>query len=245
MARPKEVIIVLSEQEINRLEFDKVGRTLLANDDIFVLSIDQLKTNKLIENLRLKGLFRRGLVLAKSPYGENSYEEIANASYAFAIEKYMYFSQLCNLLGAKEVIVKRLDKITRTRVRSLNLIALLATQIQEVSIADKDLSKLQSQINIKDVFTGGKPKIKDARALLETKNLLGDSNMVSLLEIKQQFDNRIISRELTLNLSNESKRIIDIAGKIKLPNFLSEITSSFHSAIKNSAEYALTIDIKF
>ena len=244
-ARPKMIIFVLGEPEIDRLGYEKFGRELLTNDDVLILSIDVSKSNKLIKILKSRGLYSRGQVLAKSPYGADSYEEITNASYAFAVEKYMYFSQLCNILGAKEVTVQRLDKVSRSGTKSLDFMAMISGQKQELSIKDKDLNKLQSQISIKDVFVGGTPNIREAQVFLEKNNLLGDETMLSLLEIRQQTANPISSRQLTLNLSNESKKIIDVVGKIRLPTYLSEITSSFNSTIRNSVEYMLTMEVKF
>lgn len=244
-SRPKEMIFILGEEEIRRLEYESSGRGLLSNEDILVISIDQPSSAKIINNIKLRGLFRRGVVLIKSPYEDENYEEIADAAYGFAIEKYMYFSQFCNLLGATEVVIQKIDKITKRGKKSLDLLAKLPSGQQEFKAEDKELSKLHSQIHIKDVFRGGEPKLDEAESLLRKKKLLGDATMYSLLEIRRQAASPILARQLTLNLSKETKRIIEIAGKIRPPKFLSEITASFESAEKNLAEYTLTLEVKF
>ncbi len=242
---PKDLVFILGEKEISRLEYDIVGRELLSNEDILVLSVDQIKANKLIANLKSRGIFKRNLVLAKSPYDDDNYEDITNALYEFAVEKYMYFSQFCNLLGAKEVTVQRLDKITKSKIRSLELIAKLTTGQQELLVKDQDLSKLHSQIQVNDVFLGGAPNLEEAANLLREKRLLGDTTMLSLLEIRKQTSNPISTRQLTINLSNESKKIVDVVAKIRLPKFLSEIVANFNAVEKKSAEYTLTLEVKF
>lgn len=242
--RSKTIIFILNESEISHLEYEKEGRKLLSNDDVLILSTDDGKSSKLIKMLKSSGLYNRGNVLAKSPYGIDRYEEIANANYAFAIEKYVCFSQFCNLLGAKEVTVERLDKVSKSGTKSLNLVALISGQAQQFSIKDNDLNKLHSQISIKDVFGGGSPNIEKAKTFLKNNNLLGDATMLSLLDIRKQ-DNSITSRQLNLNLSNETKRIFDVVGKIKLPTYLSEVSSGFNATIQSSVEYMLTLEVKF
>ncbi len=244
-ARPKELVFILGEQEIDRLDYDPVGRELLANEDILVVSIDQTKSSKLIDNLKSRGVFRRSVVLAKSPYDDENYEDITHAMYEFAVEKYMYFSQFCNLLGAKEVTVQRLDKIMRSQIKSLELIAKLTTGQQEILAKDQELNKLHSQIHVRDVFSGSTPNMEEAEKLLREKRLLGDTTMFSLLNIRRQTSNPISNRQLTLNLSNESRKIIDIVAKIRLPKFLSEIGANFNTVEKKSAEYTLTLEVKF
>ena len=243
-SRPKEVIFILGEEEIRNLEYDSIGRKLLSNDDILVISIDKPGSTKTVANIKLRGLFQRGLVLIKSPYEDENYEEITNAGYGFAIEKYMYFSQFCNLLGAKEVTVQRLDKIMKTGSKSLEFLAKLPPGQQKLLVKDEELRKFESSIHLKDNFQGGEPKLVEAESILRDKKLLGDVALRSLLEIRQQ-SNLISARQLTLNLSKETKRIIEIAGKIKPPKFLSEIVASFEYVEKNLAEYTLTLEVKF
>lgn len=243
--RPKELIFILGEQEISRLEYDGSGRNLLSNEDVLIISIDSSRPSKILSKIKYRGLFRRGIVLIKSPYDDENYEEITNAAYEFAVEKYMYFSQFCNLLGAKEVTVQRLDKITKKEMKSLEFIANLPAGQQEILAKDKELSKIHSQIHIRDVFEGGVANVDGAEALLHKKKLLGDSTMNSLLEIRRQVANPISSRQLTLNLSKETKRIIEIAGKIRPPQFLSEVTTNFETVEKNLAEYSLTLQVTF
>ena len=141
-SRPKEVIFILGEEEIRNLEYDSIGRKLLSNDDILVISIDKPGSTKTVANIKLRGLFQRGLVLIKSPYEDENYEEITNAGYGFAIEKYMYFSQFCNLLGAKEVTVQRLDKIMKTGSKSLEFLAKLPPGQQKLLVKDEELPLL-------------------------------------------------------------------------------------------------------
>jgi len=244
-ARPIEIIFILGEQEINRLEYDSEGRKLLTNEDVLILSIDKPRASKLTGNLKSRGLFRRGIVLAKSPYEDEHYAEITNAAYEFAIRKYMYFSQLCNLLGAKEFTVQRLDTIINKKMYSFEGIGKLTSYQQELLAKDQQLSKLYSQIQIKDEYQGGEPNFSEAKAFIESKRLKGDATINSLLDIRRQTDNPIVKRQLILDLSNEFKRIIEIAGKIRPPRFLSEIVANFNAVEKKTAEYKIIFEVKF
>lgn len=244
-ARPIEIIFVLGEQEINRLEYDSEGRKLLTNQDVLIISIDEAKRKKLISNLKSRGLFRRGIVLAKSPYDDENYSEITDAAYEFAVEKYMYFSQLCSLLGAKEFTIQRLDTIINKKIYSFEGTGKLTSHQQELLAKDQQLSKLYSQIQIKDEFKGGEPNFGEAEIFIENKRLKGDPAINSLLSLRKQTDNPVLTRQLTLDLSNEFKRIIEITGKVRPPRFLSEIVASFSAVEKKSAEYKIILEIKF
>jgi hypothetical protein len=245
-AKSKPIIFILNNAEIRRLEYDTSGgRNLLSNDNILFLSIDDNKPSRLIKKLVSGGLYTKGNILAKSPYGADKYEEITNANYAFAVEKYMYFSLFCNLLGAKKVTVQRLDKVSKSGTKSLDLIALISGHSPQISTKDTDLANLQYQIQIEDSFLGSKPALPQAQSFLVKNNLLGDTTMLSLLEIRKQTGNPIKSKKLSLNLSNETKRIFEIVGKIKIPTYLSEFSVRFNSTIHNSVEYMLTLEVKF
>jgi len=85
-----------------------------------------------------------------------------------------------------------------------------------------------------------------AESFLREHRLLGDSIMRSLLEIQRSTDNPIKSRELTLSLSTEVKRVINIVAKLssRIPAFL-DAEGNYRNVTREATEYSLIVQVNF
>ena len=71
-----------------------------------------------------------------------------------------------------------------------------------VKIENEELDSFQSKLTLTDIFKGGSPDVPAARELLRQTGLSGDAYMRTLLDIRQNPNNPIKSRQLRLNNGN-------------------------------------------
>lgn len=245
MKKNFSIILVLDPDEIKRLEYDEVGKYLFANHDILIIPRTFDSKDNFLKNLTARGLLSHRNALLKSPYDENNFQELAEAHLAFALEKSTYFSLFCNHLGAKEVVVEQIENSSKSGKVIYNVEANTLEVNGKVEGEDEQIDILKSRLSLHDVFVGGEPQIDKAHALLERYKLLGDSSMMSLLEIQRHKINPISSRKLSLDLSRESKHLFSIAGSIKFPTLLSEFQGSLKRITQQSTDFVLTITVNF
>ncbi len=239
------IILVLDSDEIKRLEYDEIGKYLFTNQDMLIIPRTFDSKDRFLKNLAARGLLSHRTVLLKSPYDETNFQELSEAHLAFALEKSTYFSLFCNHLGAREVVVEQIENSSRSGKVIYNVEANTLEVNGKVEGENEQVDILKSRLSLHDIFAGGEPQIDKAQALLEKYKLLGDSSMMSLLEIQRFKTNPITSRKLSLDLSRESKHLFNIAGNIKLPGLLSEFQGSLKKITQQSTDFVLTITVNF
>lgn len=239
----KKVLLVLNKIDIERLAYEPGGPDILLNDEVLTIDYNTEESYPLLDNLRSRNLLNKGAILIQSPYDPNSYAAADIAIQDFAHEKHFVFTYFCSLLGAKEVQTEQLDIETEEASTSASVEGKLLKAKPNVKIDKNSYEQLTKRLSVHDKYNGGDPDLTAAEKLLREKRLLGDSNMMSLLNIRRS-SNKIISRIVNLSLTDESQTNLRIAASMKIPVFLS-INASHQKAIKKRIEYNLRLKVAF
>lgn len=243
----RKVILVLSEHDLERCAYEPHAAQALLDEETYVLPFPP-KTDESspdpLQNIVAAGLARPGAVLVQSPYEPDSYVEVTLATQRFALEKHMYFSLLCNLLGAKEVKVEQVDLRTRNGKTSLNTEAGRKMIGADLAIESEELDRFRAALELHDQFAGGAPDLAAAEDLLRRTGLRSDISMSSLLDMRRNPNNSVISRKLTFSLSSEAKSNLHVVGRLKLPAFVT-VSSDYTKVVKEDHEYTLTVVVRF
>lgn len=247
----RQAIYVLDECQFDNAMMSANADELCDNEDICVLEYPVRGDSEISQTLREKGNLKKGAVLIQSPYEKNRYVKFEDAAEQLALDKFMYFSHFCQILGASQVkvlIAQRVSKKHKFEAR-LEGDMLMPTGKGKGKV-DLDMQKFQetiSQMSFHDEFAGGAPDVRSAEILLANKGLQGDANINSLLLARRHEGNKMLSRKLDINLNEEVQNTLQtvISFNMLLPTTALSLKSSFARDVEELYEYRLTVEVKF
>lgn len=245
----RKVILVLNQHDLEKCAYEVDAARALLDEEAYVLRFPvgiQDHPPAALQNLLDAGLARSGGMLVQSPYDADTYEDALLASQRFALAKHMYFSNLCMLLGAKEVSVDQVEvrmRSSETTVDAGGKRHGVGAQVTAES-KEKEKEKFQAQMNLRDEFEGGPPDVTAAERLLRRTGLWSDPNMRSLLEMRRDGSNQLKARKLVLSLSSEAERNLNVVARLNVPTCLS-ISGEYKRVIHEQYDYLLTVLVRF
>ena len=203
-----------------------------------------LPQDDLAVRLDRRGIASPGSVLIQSPYDPDEYAGEADASDSFALQKVAIFTRLCQLLGAKEVEVEVLEdesthKQYRAQARGGKGPVTATGHVQHDAH-----NSVASNISWVDTYSGGSADLKGALALLAAHNLYGDPTLASLVQAGDSAANRQQTRRLTVDLTRESKKALEIAAGLKIPAAFSA-SATFKRNLTAQSHYRITYRVQF
>lgn len=243
----RKAILVLQQHDLEKCAYEPGAAQSLLDEEAYVLQFPvrpQGELSMALRNIVDSGLARPGTMLVQNPFEPDTYEEASLAPQRFALAKHMYFSSLCMHLGAKEVIVEQIDLRTRTGKTSIDAQGERHGVKGQVSVEAEELERFRAQMNLRDEFAGGPPDIAAADLLLRRTGLLADPNMRTLLEMRRDGANQLLSRKLVLNLSNEAKSNLNVVGRLKIPAFV-KLSVEYDRIVQEQQDYTLTVFVRF
>jgi hypothetical protein len=243
----RRAIIVLQEHEIEKCAYEKGSGGILVDSEAYVLPFpvsDRPNMPMALQNILNKNQARPGTMLIQSPFDLDVYEEVSAATQQFALAKHMYFTILCQHLGAREVIVDQDAIKISIAEHTIKVKGDKNGCTAEAEIIKKEREKFSAKLKLHNKFTGGSPNLEKAEQLLREKKLFADSSMKSLIEMRRYGANQITSQEIVLSLSSEANNNLKVVGKLKVPGFI-KLSASYESLLNNLYEYTLTVKVEF
>jgi hypothetical protein len=242
----RKAILVLQKYDIEKCKFEPGAAQTLLDDEAYVLELP-VSTHRegptALQNLIEAGLARPGAILVQSPYDTDTYEYLEHAARRFALAKHMYFSRLCQDLGAKEVIVEQSDLSIRREGTSSGIKAKRLGESAQAALETDELRKFRAEIHLRDEFTGGSPDLESAERMLRRTGLWADPNLRALLDMRRG-SNPLTARTLVLNLSSEAKNSLKIVGRLKLPTFLT-LSVEYDRLVQEQHDYTMRAVVRF
>lgn len=243
----RRVVLVLTQHDIEKSAYENGAARALQDEETYVVQFPVAASDDqplALRNITDSGLATPGRMLVQSPYDPNTYEDASLAAKRFAMDKHMHFSMLCQHLGAKEVLVKQIELKTQTGKSKLDLTAERHGVSAEVGITNEDLDSLRNELSLRQEFHGGSANIDAAEQLLRRTSLLADPGMKTLLELRRDGDNPLKTHEISLSLSSESRKRLEVAARLKIPQFV-RLTADYQRVCEEQHEYKLTVVVRF
>ena len=243
----RKAILVLQQQDLEKCAYEPGAAQSLLDEEAYVLQFPVRLAGDMsmaLRNIVESNLARPGTMLVQSPFDPDVYEEASLAPQRFALAKHMYFSTLCMCLGAKEVSVEQIDLRTRTGKTSVDVKGERLGTTAQISVEAEELERLRAQMSLRDEFVGGPPDVAAAEQLLRRTGLLADPNMRTLLEMRRDGANQLLTRKLTLSLSSEAKSNFNVVGRLKVPEFV-KLTAEYDRILQEQHDYTLTVFVRF
>jgi hypothetical protein len=243
LSKKRKAILVVSSHELERLEYTPQGNELLLSEQIYIFVPSHITHGSLEEKLDDRGLLEPGTLLLQSPYDTSDYVVLDDASSTFALTKYFHFTTLCGLLGAKEVTVEQIEvktlagkQIFKGSIDSLYVDG-------NIDVLNRTFEEMRNNIKLQSKFEGSEPDLEGAEAHLRQYRLLNDISMKSLVD-QRRGRNPIKSRHLTLSLSEEFRKSLQVVNDIKVPVY-ADLQAQAKETRKKVCEFALTIRVDF
>ena len=238
-AKKRKAILVLSPDELTQLEYTPGGNELLLSEQVYLLVPSDEIASSLEQKLENSGILEPGTLIIQNPYDTSDYVILDKASSTFSLAKYLHFTTLCGLLGAREVTVEQIEVKTSTgkQIFKGNLNSpYVAGKVEGQS---KTIEEIRNNIKLKSKFNGGEPNLDAAADHLRHYNLYHDISMKSLID-QRKGNNPIKSRELILNLSEESKKSFKAISDIKVPLY-ADLQAQIEQVRKEVYEFMLAV----
>ena len=108
---------------------------------------------------------------------------------------------------------------------------------------NRTFEEIRNKIKLQSKFGGGEPNLEEAEAHLRQYQLLNDISMKSLID-QRRGKNPIQSRELTLSLSEEFKRNLQVVADIKIPVY-ANVQAQVEKITREMYEFTLMIRVEF
>lgn len=256
----RRAIYILEDSHIDALEYEDGGPRILLSKEIQIVSYEQLMTDAqniaYLARIRNSNSFGATTLLVQSPFEADVYEELSDAPSNFAIEKYFKISEVCQLLGAKSLKIEEVQAREERRgaeARNRADVNLLHEGSGSISTTfEMEAAKqLKSKLSMHDTFHGSAPNPNAAKSVLRDAGIQ-DALLDSLIQQRSVETNLISGKSLTLSLSSESKRNLNVTidALMNGPAFLKKIIGvniegGLNAEHFSKLNYELTVTIKF
>ncbi len=241
----RQAILILDSDSAERLYEQPDGREIILDRELCVLTPPFDRRNKIVRDLIDNALDKPGIMLGQNPFYRNRYEDVLKIPQKFAIEKYFIFSSLCRFLGAKEVIIKEIEKNTDLMEEILRFDGEIYDSEFDSNLIKEKNDEVYRKLDIRLTFKGEKPDIEEAKSLLQRTHLINAPEMYSLIEMRKGQKNPLQSSRFVLNLSDETNNILQFIGNLRIPRFLTKIKTNYDKIVSEKKEYKLTLLVKF
>jgi hypothetical protein len=242
----RRFIIVLTQAEMDRCEYDVEGAELLRAPGVWLVpdSAAQADVNDpVVAALDRSGLLSAGNVLMQMPYDPDVYEPVEDAPKRAAERKHLIFTELCQLLGATRVRLEVVETQSEKGEGRVTLKGSTRSVSGDGAAEKKAADALAATMSLDDRYVGGEPEIRAAEQLLEATGLSADPLMRNLINVRK-VGNALHSRKYTVDLSRESSRQLKIAAQVKVPVFMS-LNATIQTLTPTAEKHRATYEVSF
>ncbi|NCT90983.1 hypothetical protein GXB85_08495 [Cellulomonas sp. APG4] len=237
----RQLLVVLTPEEA--VARDEARRRDLPHGTITVAA-PYFGDDARLARLEERGLLRPGAVLIQNPMDRDAYVPDDDADVRLAAEKAMHFAALCQVLGARRVAVTSM-KTTHVDVdRRADASGAARGVTAGLDIHGANVDSLAQKIDLEITFPGSRePDLVAGRELLARTGLEGDSTLANLLESRGYQRNPVLQRVLTVDLTAESRHVLDSAAKARAA--IGQMTLKGGRTVKKSSSYRVTYEVQF
>lgn len=242
----RRVILFSNENTLYQLQNDKTNRRFLTNNEIKVVSTNNISS--FLNQFRILGggLPQNNMMLVLSPFDDITYVEVSEAKNQIALYKLFNIIQLCGLLGAKSVEILNIKIHEKESNESISTNLQYGVVKGSLNSKMNDLNNLKNQIKLTTNFNGSEPNYEEGKKFLQEKRLNGDVFLSNLLEMR---NHNVVSSNPIKHITKEVcmtdnlQKTFDLVSKINFP--VGYFETSYQSVTKEKTEIFLTIKIDF
>lgn len=210
-SKPQAILAVDGADE--RLVRSDPNLAALLNDSgIFVLNLPasgQFEQH-LVSILKSLGLVKSPSLIIRDPYNPDRYFRAADLGVEMAKSKHRAYQDMCQLLGAKEVIVESINEVAQASERNSKISGSVdpgeGVEITgDRSVKNTFRKDLTEQFRLEQKHLGGHADLDAADEFMRSRSLHWDGDLSHLLDVVRNRENPPM--ELTLNFG--TKQAVD------------------------------------
>ena len=243
----RKIVLVLNQDEIDALDYEKGGSDLLLNKEIHILSSYPSKPGSAVQALIAEGIVTSGAVLVQNPFDKSLYHLESEAVEQIALAKLLHFSTLCGHLGAREIKIEQI-RIKKEKREATFLVegGIPVAGSGKLDKKREDLHSFAHQLSLIHEFAGSEPNVQAAIEFLEQIGLSNETIMQDMLN-KAQIPNKPKSSKINLNLTSEVHQNLKALAKLNLnaTKLPISLETNYDRKVHEQTEYTLTIAVKF
>ena len=240
-------IVTINRKDYNSGISSGKLRKIINNEQIKLIPIPvgekELK-DPLTVHLNELGLLDTEQILLHDIYEKDIFVPLDRFEKVMQLKKHMYFSLLCQILGATELKINEININTKQG----NMSFVVGGKAKNIPASIKgnyeNYTKLAAELELHDIFDGNKPDIEAAKDLLYKTGLYNDTQMLSILKARSVKSNMLKTRNLKINLSSEIKSQLSVVAKLGIPKILG-IETKFDKINTENEELVLNVTVKF
>jgi|26BtaG_2_1085354.scaffolds.fasta_scaffold06683_3 hypothetical protein len=237
----RENIVILSQQDFgDAMKTYEVGKFLL-NDEICYLvkpdDVAEVKQYPALQKLYKGRQLKPGNILILDDEENDSYlsyDSLLKRTVELQLNK---FNELCQLMGAKKVILSYISSTKENEKMKLEAEATVKGAFNaKTGVKSEIISNILGSMETVTVFTGNSiPNIDKAKKLMATGIFSNNNHITSFFDKACHIENRMISETVTVKLAEEVSKKLEVFAKIDAPIFKKSIGEVNFEKVKNAS----------
>lgn len=233
----RRIVITVTDDDYYVLQTEKEGIALLNQSNVAIVPVDTASDLDKFSILTERGTrFREGLILVLSPFNDFSYVELTEAKNLIAIEKMHLTIRLCQLLGATEVEIKRIEIIDEEKGEGISLEVEAASVSGQLESKLSDLRQLGRSMQVSAKFAGGFADKELSTKFLRENHLDSDQALRHIVGMRT-IPNSLTEIVQDISLTESLQSSFEILASLNLPEILQHLHLPTIKSVLSSKEY--------
>lgn len=218
----RENIVILSQQDFDQAMTTYELGSFLLDDNICYLvkpdKSDDVEKYPALQKLYKSKQLKTGNILILDNEVEDSYlpyDSLLKKTVELQLSK---FTELCQLVGAKKVVLSYVSKTKENE--SMKLGAEATTKVVNIKAGVKSeiVRDVLGSMETVTIFAGNsQPNIEKAKKLMATGIFSNNGNIISFFSKACNIENRMVSESVTVKLAEEVSKKLEVFAKIDSP----------------------------
>ena len=237
----RENIVILSQKDFNEaMTTYEVGKFLLDDEVCYLVKPDEsdnVQQYPTLQKLYKDRQLKPGNILILDNEENDSYlsyDSLLERTVELQLNK---FAELCQLMGAKKVILNYTSSTKENESMKLEAEATIKGALNaKTSVKSEIISNILGSMETVTVFSGNSiPNIDKARKLMATGIFSNNNNIISFFNKACHIENRMISENVTIKLAEDVSKKLEVFARIDAPIFKKSIGEVNFEKVKNAS----------
>lgn len=218
------------------------------DDAIQFLPIKYIEKSFKHDAFETKGIsnFSVGMILVKHPFIKNTYININSLEKESLHYKLICLSTIAQYLGAKTISGYATIADEQKRIHSISGEVIYKAVDGKIQIKTDENQRYESKYSLEDTFSGEltSETYKQAKEEATKYGLNEDIEIQNLIEQRNpEHSTSITSRKITIELSREYNKVLDIAFSLDIPEM--KLSAEYKSILESRKTILFNMEIKF
>lgn len=240
-AQLRKNVIVLSKDDFSEAKKNyEAGKFLLDEQIIYLVkpNSEDIKKGSVLEQMYNDSLLQQGEMLVADPTQDGRYLPYESLVKNTIQSQLCKFVELCQLMGAKKVILNSKTEQTNKQSTDANM-AILANELVSFkaelknTIAQDVLDEMQS---VTEFLGKSTPNLEKAGALMKTGVFKDNEQIISFFNSVRHIENRMKKQTVKIKLAEELSKKLEVFAKLDVPMLKKSFGEAAFERVKKATQ---------